>query len=211
MKKKPKIRQNPAKNSGLTRLLLHNQGELSTARRKIAHKKVKKDRTRKLRATKQSKPAAPPSKLTPQQLRTLQKEWYDKLRATGFTDLESFTEGYGFKPYLNNVGSQAPARIAMAWNTENETYFRRLTNYITHNPNWSGDRMYNLIGQYYIVGTSYRKMLPKLEAEGYRTNIWRVHHVVKLLVKKATEWNKSHPEGLDFEPDIGMQYELEEG
>jgi len=191
--------------SGLTKLL--STKNLQKPSQKLS-KVSKRDYKRPMGRPKSLGTQTMEPKLGSREAKYLQRQWYDKLKSEGFKDLETFNPDHGFSDWLNNAGSQAPARIAMAYNTETETYYRRLTNFITHNPNWANDKMYHAIGTMYIVGISYRKMLPKLLAIGYKTNIWRIHHVIKLLVAKAMPWNKSHPEGLDFDPDIATLYNL---
>jgi hypothetical protein len=147
------------------------------------------------------------------EFRELQKAWYDRLAADGFKDLELFTVTEGIDPILgNNHNNTAPRRLARAIKEGDlrEEYYRRLTNFVTHNPQWSRhkqhDALAHAVALLYIQGISYRKMLPILATRGMKTNIWRISHIVTDLENKATVWNRSHPEGLDFEPDIGLQY-----
>jgi len=143
--------------------------------------------------------------MSPQDLKTLQKIWYNKLKDTGFNDLETADYNGNLDGLLNNKGSQALSRIAKAFNREQETYFRRLTNFVTHNPNWAGNKTHNLISRLYINGVSYRKMLPQL---GVKLSVWSVHKVIKRLKSLAVTWNKVNPEGLDFESDFSDEQAL---
>ena len=202
MKRKKKLLKSSRTKSGLTKLL--NQSQITKPIKKLNKNKIKQTSGRPNRSLKQT--MAP--QLDSMSFRKLQKSWYDKLQADGFKDIETLNMSYGITDYLNSNAGQNGQRLAMAYNTETETYFRRLTNYITHNPNWANDKIYHAIGAMYIVGTSYRKIVAALALKGQRTNIWRVHHVVKLLATKATTWNKVHPEGLDFEPDIATLYKI---
>lgn len=132
--------------------------------------------------------------------KALQADWYNRLKAEGFKDLESATDPDGL---LSTRGAQPQALFESASQDGRATYYRRLTNFISHNPNWSADKLYNLVGLLYIDGISYRAMLPIIKQRlKLQTNIWRVHKIVALLKERARAWNRTHPEGLDFVSDL---------
>lgn len=144
----------------------------------------------------------PPNKpKPPQTLHELQRIWYNKLKDTGFKDLEAFSNtGEALTDRLQVASLH---RIAQNYDVFQETYYRRITNYLTHNPHWAGPhKVRAAVAKLYATGLSYRKITPLLRAQGMKLSIWSVHKIVKLLEHKATTWNRVHPEGLDFVADL---------
>lgn len=160
---------------------------------------AKSTNKRPLPCKKRAKTVAPKPPIS---LRDEQRKWYAILKASGFQDLERLSNTEGLDGLLSSRGSQPIANLKHAALQSRDVYYRRLTNFVTHNPNWSGNRLYNLIASLYVDGVSYRNMLPRLQASGFKTNIWRISKVVESLEAKSGDWNKRHPEGLDFEPDL---------
>lgn len=148
-------------------------------------------------ATKLSKTDQSQPKTDQQDLKALQKQWYAKLKATGFNDLEKI--GPDGEP-LDLLNTNSLNRLAANYRPETETYYRRLTNYLTHNPRWAGNnKTRQLVAELYVGGLSYRKISAQLRATKYKLSIWSVHKIIKLLEAKAKLWNTINPEGLDFE------------
>ena len=144
--------------------------------------------------------AADDKAVEPQDFKTLQAEWYAKLKAEGFQDLE--TSNNPDAP-LSTRGAQPMANFRTAALQGRELYYRRLTNFMTHNPNWSNDTLYNLVATLYIDGISYRNMLPIIKDRLNRlTNIWRINKIIVALRARSKVWNRQHPEGIDFQPDL---------
>jgi hypothetical protein len=139
-------------------------------------------------------------KLGTREFKDLQALWYAKLAKTGFQDLEPDNNQDGL---LSARGSQSQAKFSTVALQFRELYYRRISNFITHNPKWHAKALYNLVGLLYSEGLSYRKMLPVIKRRIKKsTNIWRVHKIVKLFEVRVLAWNKLSPEGIDFEPDI---------
>lgn len=138
----------------------------------------------------------------------LQRHWYTKLAESGFKDLEYFsfksTNPYAGEPgdVLKGQSLYDMARLRSSENPQ-ETfhYYARLRNYITHNPNWAGNKAINhLVARLYTEGQSYDRIVRAVKEAGLKANMnkWHVHHIVKDFEKKATAWNLKDHRGLDF-------------
>jgi hypothetical protein len=148
-------------------------------------------------------------KLGSKAFKDLQGEWYAKLKQAGFEDLESLKSADGLDGLLSTRGAQPQAKFADAALSGRDLYYRRLTNFITHNPNWSASKLYNLVALLYIEGVSYRKILPQVYKQlKIKSNVWRIHKIVKLLEQRALTWNRSHHEGIDFVSDLELNKKL---
>lgn len=147
-------------------------------------------------ASKRAKPATK----QPQTLAEARLEWNAKLKASGFKDLERFNRETG-QP-LDILHGQSMRSIAKLYNPQRETYFRRIQNFATHNPRWTRDYTKILIMRMHAEGVSYRDMIKELAIKGIHISTYKVYYWVHKLEQASTKWNKTHPEGLDFEPDI---------
>lgn len=130
----------------------------------------------------------------------LQADWHAKLASDGFKDLERFNPQTG--EALDMLNTMSLKGLAKSYNPATETYFRRITNFATHNPNWGRDYIKNQIMKMHADSVPYRTMVRRLQESGHKLSIFKVFYVVKQLAKAAKTWNKTHPEGLDFEADI---------
>lgn len=140
----------------------------------------------------------------------LQKEWYIKLKQSGFNDLERFDQ-YGNA--LSDINGQSLRSIANYYCPIRERFYMRLRNYITHNRNWTNDALLRLVSHLASEGVPYRAIMKVAKEKGFtkRISIFSVHRMVKRFEKAALAWNKRHPEGLDFEPDVGASGGLQVG
>jgi hypothetical protein len=200
LKKKSKTRQKSTKTS----IKRKKRGAQPARRPKIQAKpKTQPARQPKARPKIQAKPKA-----APQDLNALRKTWYAKLKESGFNDLEVYTYKDGMNGLLKSTKASRTLTEYAKTKDLREVYFRRLTNFVTHNPNWARDKTANMIAQLYIQGISYRKMLPKLESANCKTNIWNISHVVTRLEQAAKVWDRTHPEGRDFQADLELNVKL---
>lgn len=159
-----------------------------------------------VKSRRKKRPSKPSPILGSSEFKSLQAEWYAKIKADGFQDLERAKDQDGL---LSSSGAQPQAKFSEITLQLRAIYYRRLTNFITHNPNWSNDKLANLVASLYIEGISYRKMIPIVKRRLKRTtNVWRIHKIVKALEVRAKTWNVNHPEGLDFTPDIEFNEKL---
>ncbi len=147
------------------------------------------------------KPSIPVPQIGTTAFKQLQREWYAKLKDAGFKDIERLDHAGDIDGPLQ---ANSLWRIAQLYSPEKALYYKRITNYLTHNHNWAGNNKVRYeVGTLYSQGVPYRKISAHLRGLGYKCSIWSVHKIVKLLEQKAVDWNKKHPEGLDFIPDIG--------
>lgn len=130
----------------------------------------------------------------------LQAKWYAKAAAKGFKDIERFHPITG-EP-LEYISGQSLRTIADGFNPLRETYFRRIRNFVTHNPRWGKTYVTRKIADFHAEGVSYRDMIKKLAKKGHKMSIYKIFYWVRKLEKAAFKWNKTHPEGLDFESDL---------
>lgn len=132
----------------------------------------------------------------------LLKEWNAKLKADGFKDLERYTETGEAYEYLS---AQSLRSIANYYCPIKERHFMRLRNFVTHNPRWTRSTLHRLVGRLHSEGMPYRSMIKVCRAKGHTkgTSIFSIHRMVKKFEVRALHWNKTHPEGLDFVPDVG--------
>jgi hypothetical protein len=138
---------------------------------------------------------------TPAELDAARKIWYTKLRETGFRDLETS----GLKPHKIHEGAlmgNSLSTIAKMYQPETELFYRRITHYLTHVANPMHDKILNQVCRMFADGVSYREITRIIRAQGGRMNIHKVHHIVRRLVEQAKTWNRTNPNGVDFQADF---------
>jgi hypothetical protein len=140
----------------------------------------------------------------------LQKKWYDKLKSDGqFVDLESFNEKTGeFGPYFTSKTS-GDIRRTLEKNTHNFHYYSLLRNFLTHTK-WRGNthngRFDAHAARLYTQGFSIPDIVSilkfrRIKSVHYSVVDYRVvRESIDRFVEAAKIWNRTHPEGLDFEP-----------
>lgn len=114
-------------------------------------------------------------------------------------------ETSGLKPHKIHDGplmGNSLSTIAKMYQPETELFYRRVTHYLTHNPNPMFDRVLNQVCRMFADGVSYREITRRIRAQGDRMNIHKVHHIVRRLVEQAKTWNRVSPNGVDFQADI---------
>lgn len=153
----------------------------------------------------------------------LQKKWYDKLKKSGFKDIE-YTDSNGEVDVTALAVSDGQLKKIYAKNYDTTAYFyNMLENFLTHNEYWGVkdieggtglDVRDNFIAHKFVQGVSYRKII-KLwkskfyESRGFTTMV--VYSVVKKLVAEVKAWNISNMDGLKHKDKLDELEELGEG
>lgn len=133
----------------------------------------------------------------------LTKEWYAKLAADGFDDIEwtgGDVESQGVdSPYLKRADNSAIRHVKM----NSFEHYRLCAAYLTHNPWWerSGDK---LIWSLYTEGMPYRDITVKYNASKARSgrkarpkrSLFYIFTRIQELVEAMKIWQKTSPHGL---------------
>lgn len=146
----------------------------------------------------------------------LQKEWYAKLEASGFEDLE----------YVGHNGVDASAAPLKTSSSPDQSignlgltyhYYNLLSNYLTHNPRYGTIRDRTIV-KLYVAGVSYRKILKSSEVLRLIENgkckpfsVFIVFQTVNSFVQDALLWNKVNPEGLEYSELLDAAEDAEGG
>ena len=137
-----------------------------------------------------------------------QKKWYAKLRKKGFSDLETFGANGEAQDLLRGKNS-AHLRAKLPTMSETRHFYNLLTNFLTHNK-WYMQRhkFEKYVARWYAAGQGHLQIIANgknskfLKSESSRFNLFTVHQTIKKFVTVARDWNRRHPEGLDYESDI---------
>lgn len=131
----------------------------------------------------------------------LQNEWYAKLEASGFKDLE--VRNYNTGEVMPLLNGNSLYHLGRRFCPETLRYYQRWSCYFVHNPNFTDQAKYREIVKLFCEGVSFRGIARMLEKKYEGVSLERVHSYIKLIEPKVISWNKKHPLGLDYEPDIG--------
>lgn len=171
-------------------------------RKNRANHKIRKKSTKRPKSTQNSHSDTKKSINSPAQaLEEARRIWYLKLRQSGFRDLETS----GLKPWRIHDGplmGNSLQTIARMYQPETELFYRRVTHYLTHNPDPMRDATLNRVCKMFAEGVSYREITRRIRAKGGRMNIHKVHHIVRRLLEAVKTWNRTNPNGVDFEADL---------
>lgn len=150
-------------------------------------------------------------------LTELTAEWYQRLKREGFQDIEWYDEytGYGQN---SDFLKQDSRQSAQSFKPETLEYYRIITNFTTHYKFKS--RKHAFIMQKYAEGMPYRKILTATRLECYdwvikrngrpRLSLFTLHGMIHKYIKLAYEWNKTDPEGLDYDAPASVETEQSE-
>jgi hypothetical protein len=128
-------------------------------------------------------------------LSSLKKLWYAKLKESGFEDIEYADNEYS---HILKVATRVPKSIE-----GKERFYFKLRNYLTHRPNWTEHRVHRFVAKLYADGATYREIIKAAQDAGHKKfSIFFVHKSVKRFIERAFKWNKTCPEGADFIPDV---------
>jgi hypothetical protein len=153
-----------------------------------------------------SSPCAPRIRPGSPEFRDLVAEWYAKLAAEGFKDLERPNPRTGLIEPDSMLHGQSmfTLRDRVEQGTQQALYYARLVNFLAHCPDWSLDPWHRLAAQRISEGVPYSQIAIEGHAKGFlkTPNKWFVWKFSQTFVPLATEWNRRSPEGLDFESDF---------
>lgn len=146
----------------------------------------------------------------------LQREWYGKLEADGFEDLEYVGHGGLDSSAAPLKSSTAPDQnmgdLGLTYH-----YYNLLSNFLTHNARYGSVRDRAIL-RLYVAGVSYRKILKhesviKLIESGKVKpfSVFIVFQTVKEFVAEAMLWNKTNPEGLEYRDILDAAEDAEGG
>lgn len=147
------------------------------------------------------------------EFKKLQREWYNKLKSTGFKDVEIPSSLFSIvedTPYLHKgecVIINCRRRIGTEGTIEyiNHILERNLNmqNYITHNRNINSLDWF--IGYNYSEGLSIRSIIKKFNAiacpyprkkrSPNAYSVYKIFTIIKRLNEEAYRWNKTDPNG----------------
>jgi hypothetical protein len=124
----------------------------------------------------------------------LQAEWYGKLKAEGFEDIEWMDKKTGLgqnSDYLK--GSLAKGKT---WAPERAQFFRLLQNYVTHY-HFNERKLDRFIMSRLNDGWTYRAIhVAAKKKYKLRKSLYWVFYRVKELVVHMVQWNREHKHGL---------------
>lgn len=109
---------------------------------------------------------------------SLQKRWYQKLKAKNFVDIEQTLEKSAltrsFTPFL----SPDKAKYTKKDRISLEIYYNMCTSYL-HKTNWDHYRSF-LTWELYSQGQTYRQIRTELRKRNYRknTSLWAIHKFI---------------------------------
>lgn len=134
----------------------------------------------------------------------LVSKWYDKAKASGFNDLERPNPKTGLIERDNMMNGVSLRNIADRYSTETERFYALMRTFNTFNPNWGTGPFDRLVALGFADGESYQSMAARAFKAGLvgSPNRWHAYAVVQRLVPDAMAWNKEHPNGLLYEPDV---------
>jgi hypothetical protein len=141
-----------------------------------------------------------PIKLLSAEMYSLQAQWYAKLKSKGFEDIERWnSQAKDFSPLMNCKSLSA---IAKGFTTEKQTYYRRLTNWLTHVKQYKPSKpIYMMAIKMHAEGVPMRAIVKRLP-KPHRRSLKIIHDIIHHMVEVIRRWNKTNPKGLDFEADL---------
>jgi hypothetical protein len=147
-------------------------------------------------------------RLNKSKIRDLTNKWYDKLKKSGFEDIEFYDSNTGYGQNADYLKHSA-AKMTAKYSTETAQHYRICTNFTTHYqfPN----KKHKFIFNEYCNGTTFREILRRTKAKNKdwvikrngrpRLSLFSLHHLLKRYIKLAYDWNKTHPEGIMLQSD----------
>ncbi len=124
----------------------------------------------------------------------LQKQWYKKLKDSGFDDIEFTDHATGLGQ--NSAYLKRPsAYLAKKYNKQTDKYYSLFRNFLTFGTFTS--KIDKNIALWHSEGVSYRKIV-KLIAKTHRMrrSLFYVFTKIKKLQRQMIEFNRTHPEGM---------------
>lgn len=138
----------------------------------------------------------------------LRRQWYDKLKKTGFKDLEHTSNNGAVSPYLtrNSTGT-----LRNQYDVSTVLYFQIVANFATHYP--FDSKLDRLIMQFHADGMPYREMSRKIKDltdSTVKASPATICNRLKTLKTIMFEWDVNHPEGLSYTRNLFEDYEEDE-
>ena len=148
----------------------------------------------------------------------LQAKWYKKLKDEGFEDIERISPGGHTNESImekSDGNLKKTLRAHGVSGIENrQKFYSLISNFLAWNPKWTECRRSLFIMEQYEAGLSYRKIL-KLWAKRYPKrrpfSVFVVFQTVRRFLPICMQWNRSHPEGLEFKESMDLAEQLEGG
>jgi len=141
------------------------------------------------------------------QFRYLQSEWYKKLSADGFTDIE--TPEWTPRDAPKQLRANSLRAIANSYNPETRHFYARLRCFLTFNPSFKDQYGDNIskkklkVCEEVAEGTPYRTILVIIDQmPGPKMNLWSIGQLANHFINIATIWNKKSHNGMDYESDL---------
>lgn len=133
----------------------------------------------------------------------LQQLWYKKAAESGFQDIEAANPetGNAYK-YLN---TQSNSRLTADKIAEKQHYYRRWSNFLAHNPRFSGRQIDLDMAKLWADGATWAEIKKALKPK-YPKGVsdWSINKFLKEMETRVKQWNRKHREGLDFEPELDL-------
>lgn len=135
----------------------------------------------------------------------LRTEWYKKLKNEGFRDLDNM--GERDMDNLSVLSSKSLRLIADSYDEAQRQYYQMWCNYSAHNRG-RHSKIDNCIIEMYGDGKTYRQIMQHINTRvplvyPHRMWLWSIKARIDYFKPLILRWNKTHPEGIFFEPDIG--------
>lgn len=124
----------------------------------------------------------------------LQKQWYGKLEADGFNDIEWVDHKTGLGQDSDFLSKPA-AHFPKVYKRETELYFQMVRNYLT----WKKPmpRLDRFILSRHSEGKSYREIIEDWQAKtGEKKSLFFIFYNLKRIKQDVLAWNASNKEGL---------------
>lgn len=128
------------------------------------------------------------------EFRKLQAKWYEKLRKSGFDDLEWTDTKTGHGQNTSYLKKQIPNNLGERMHAT-DLYYTMCRNWLTHaGPKLKKDRM---AFELHAEGKGYREILKMIENFDHRKrSLFYLFQRMKPLVKEMLAWNETDPRGV---------------
>lgn len=149
--------------------------------------------------------SAPSATLTGRALRKLQKQWYAKIKKLdpNFKDIEAGLEGGRI-----NGQSSSDARFHERYinnSASTQHYYSRWSCYLAHHDNGQLLPIEKAVIELYSQGLGVTDMYKFVKRY---INKFQLHYMIERLKAHVELWNKTNPNGMDFETDVDNVWPL---
>jgi len=134
------------------------------------------------------------AKLKPAEFIELQKKWYNKLKASGFEDIEWVDHSTGKGQNSDYLKRPDQMRIR-AFTHDKQMYYSLCSNYLAHVKIKNTEHRF--VFNKHAEGLAYRKIMKLFKARFKKyVSIFYIHYHIHKFKKLMFEWNKTNSEGL---------------